>query len=52
MKIKTDAWIEQWEADANFWLQLSITAPSEEERNALLDAMRDRMRIKITIELD
>lgn len=52
MEIKTDAMIYQWDADADFYLSLVICAPDDEARAALLDAMRDRTHIKVTIELD
>jgi len=52
MEIKTDATIYQWESDADFYLSLVVSAPDDKARTALLNAMRDRIHIKVTIELD
>lgn len=52
MEIKTEALISQWEADADFTLSLVISAPDDAARTALLNAMRDRIHIKVTLELD
>ena len=40
----------QWEDFAHFTIQ--IDAPTDEARSDLLDAMRDRKKIKITIEVE
>ena len=40
----------QWEDFAYFTIQ--IEAPSDEARSDLLDAMRDRKKMKITIEVE
>lgn len=52
MKFEADAHIYQWDADADFYLELVITAPTDKERNALLGNMRDRERLKVTVEID
>ena len=39
-----------WEDFAYFTIQFE--APSDEARSDLLDAMRDRKKLKITIEVD
>ena len=42
--------VMQWEEDAYFTLE--IEAPSDEARGDLLDAMRERKKLKITIEVE
>ena len=52
MKLTTDAWLVQWDYPSDFTLQLQFEAPTEEARHALLDAMRDRVKLKITVEVE
>lgn len=52
MNLTTEAWITQWDADADFTLFLQFEAPTEEARRALLYAMRDRVKLKITVEVE
>ncbi len=40
----------QWEEFAYFTIE--VEAPSDEARSDLLDAMRDRKKVKITIEVE
>lgn len=42
--------VMQWEEDAYFTIEFD--APSDEARSDLLDAMRDRKKLKITIEVE
>ena len=40
----------QWEDFAHFTIEFDV--PSDEARSDLLDAMRDRKKVKITIEVE
>lgn len=46
----TRGFLIEWEDFAHFTIQ--IEAPSDEARSDLLDAMRDRKKLKITIEVE
>ena len=44
----TKGWVKEWESDSTFTIEFNVE--SEEDRSALLDIMKDRVRLKITIE--
>lgn len=50
MRIQSKAKIKKWEADSDFTIVL--TAENDDDRGALLDAMRRNVRVKVTVEWD
>lgn len=46
--VVTKGWVKEWESDTRFTVEFD--AESEEDRSALLDMMKDRVRLKVTIE--
>lgn len=50
MKIDCKGMIMEWTTNANF--KIDFWVDSEEERNILLDAMKDRKKVTVTVEVD